>query len=210
MAAYITYVFDTKLDTSFQDNMLVSCFVSSITFLTQTLQKLEKVIKEQAEFDQRHMIRKTWQNHQSDVAQNRYQVTANLFIKRPRELDRPKLPYSLHPWMQAVVETGKTLWFPHPDRPRYFEAAESGVINLEEANVSKYSCGDIVWVAFRIGIVLSANTWHTELIPLEFVRVGRVPETTFDGSTWQTDPDYNPMISSAMPQLQRTSFTRDF
>ncbi|KAF9521753.1 hypothetical protein CPB83DRAFT_900330 [Crepidotus variabilis] len=91
----------------------------------------------------------------------------------------------------------KNLWFANPDQPQYFDNIEKGVIKLEDADPKKFTRGDIVWVsfrlspfAFRLGIFVGVG-WQTETIPLEFIRVGRIPETFYDVAAWQKNPEYS-------------------
>lgn len=48
-------------------------------------------------------------------------------------------------------------------------------------------------MAFKLGFKIGSDAWYSEMIPVEFVRVGRVPTSeatlTSDSGAWPVDPD---------------------
>lgn len=65
-------------------------------------------------------------------------------------------------------------FIPNPDRPRYYDLSNGILKNLDDTNVPYFERNDLVWMAFKLGFVVTGDQWWPEIIPIELVRVGKV------------------------------------
>lgn len=151
------------------------------------IQKLEEHAMSRPGFNKYEKKRREWQNHVSEVARSKYQVTTRLFTKRPSPKDGarpPDVDYDVHPWIaKALVET-KSPFMPNPDRAKYYEYLDKTLRQLSKSATPRFQRGDIICMSFRFGFYIGAMSWTSELLPMELIRVGTV-------SKWPTVSTYS-------------------
>ena len=100
------------------------------------------------------------------------------------------IPYNIHPWIaKAIAAQKEPLYIPNPDRPRYLNFTNEAIEPLDQHFVR----GDIVVITFRVGFIVGGLSWTSELIPVEFIRVGHIGDIMQESMGWPTDPSFVPL-----------------
>uniref|UniRef100_A0A8H8CFA2 Uncharacterized protein n=1 Tax=Psilocybe cubensis TaxID=181762 RepID=A0A8H8CFA2_PSICU len=160
-----SYAFDTSRDTSIWDNIKI----------------FEDHVCRQPGFNKGNRPRRPWQNGRSSTNRDKYIINTRVFANRSafntKEGGEYKVPYEVHPWLkEGITRFPEAHQIPNPDRPKYFEFTENRISSLADSNEPTFKQGDIIWMTFKLGFVVTGGYWWPEIIPIEFVRVGKLPE----------------------------------
>lgn len=91
--------------------------------------------------------------------------------------DEKRLEYQPHPWVSDAVKDQKDKGFIlNPERPSLYELDGSILTDLQKCRPNLYTRGDIIWVCFTISFSFFSGSWGPDFIPIELVRVGKLPE----------------------------------
>ncbi|KDR81283.1 hypothetical protein GALMADRAFT_60982 [Galerina marginata CBS 339.88] len=183
-----TYAFDTTTDPSIWDHV----------------KTLEAHVVSQNGFNKGNKSRRNWQNSNIIGSRQRYIVAAKVFTRRTphntKDCGKFTVPYKIHPWLSEAMENyPDTFQIPNPDRPRYYDYSGSDSIlrNLQDTNIPKFNCNDIVLMTFKMGFVIGNDNWYPEVVPIEFIQVGKLPEHVVsytDSAVYPAlDPEYSPL-----------------
>ncbi|KAJ7458381.1 hypothetical protein B0H11DRAFT_2243079 [Mycena galericulata] len=95
-------------------------------------------------------------------------------------------PYPLHPWLSEALNAQKSpFWIPSPDMPSIMEFSDHKLTMLRPDSHRYFASGDIVWFSFALTFEVTSDNWMPEYKPLDFIRVGSLPETQ-DSSAYNT------------------------
>lgn len=122
-----------------------------------------------------------------------YTITSKLFARRTlfnsKENGATSVPYEVHPWISKAAEETKQI--PNPKRPQYYDCTEGVLQKLEDTDDPRFHRNDIILVSCRITFVVSGDSWWTEIVPLQLVRVDRLPDITGTASDVSLYPGIN-------------------
>jgi len=102
-----------------------------------------------------------------------------MFIKKTpfNAADENRLEYQPHQWVLDAIKEQKDKGFIiNPERPSVYELDESILMDLAKCKPSTYVKGDIIWICFTISFSFFSGKWGPDFIPIDLVRVGKLPE----------------------------------
>ncbi|KAJ7495919.1 hypothetical protein B0H11DRAFT_2226914 [Mycena galericulata] len=132
-------------------------------------------------FNKHKKLRRPWQEGETEYRRRRFIFSSNLVIRKTpynaKDGQPYVAPYDLHPWIREALMAQKSpYWIPNPDMPTILEYVD-GKLNAVKPDTYRYfSNGDIVWFSFALTFEVGTNNWMPEYKPLDFIRVGRLPE----------------------------------
>jgi len=145
-------------------------------------------------------------------------MNAKIFARHLPLLDvtnvEPTVPpcylYPIHPWIQSTLaQTQNSVFIANPDRPRYFDYTPERGVEALESDVPQFFRGDIILASFRVGFVVGGTAWSSELIPIEFIRVGKLGDLLNDAVLWPTDSTFVPLMTGASLIIADRKFHRE-
>ncbi|KAI0735614.1 hypothetical protein C8Q76DRAFT_610480, partial [Earliella scabrosa] len=155
--------------------------------------KIEALMATIPSFNRANKDRRRWQTGEPPY-NTRFSFSAQLFMRKPTVATAqppPVVSYELHPWIRQAVE--RSDWMPNPYRPRLFACTSGQLQDISEATPPYIKRDDIVWIAFRIHIIIGADSWMPAFIPLEIIRVDTVPAALASSSDFGYAPEIQPV-----------------
>ncbi|PPQ81644.1 hypothetical protein CVT26_013895 [Gymnopilus dilepis] len=187
-----SYAFDTTVDDSFWNHVLA----------------LEAFVTSHTNFNKAGRKRRGWQSGRDPSLRSKYVVGAKVFSRRTplnakdtntADGSEFNVPYEIHPWLLEGLNNYPELFqVPNPQRPMYYDFANGIAKKLEDTNEPTFEKNDIVRVVFTVSFVVGTKGWYTEITPVEFTRVGKIPEAL----TSSADPSAVPDITSDFARLE--------
>ena len=164
----------------------------------------ENEVVKNTRFNKARHPRCTWQNGDQENMR-RYVMTSRVFIphKGPQSSARP----SDHPWLQRAVQNSGGQYVVNPRKPAVYEWVDNSLLDLAESDRPQFDPGDIIWMSFTVGFNIGNEEWWPDVIPIEFIRVGRLPEHLIDDSHGGIYP--NPEVTPLVPGLVLQPITRE-
>ncbi|PPQ72617.1 hypothetical protein CVT26_004091 [Gymnopilus dilepis] len=173
-----SYCLDTSEDSSLYDLIL----------------KAESYIQEIEGFNRGKRPRKAFQDGNREEQRGKFIMTSKVFARKS-PLNK-KVTYAVHDWLlKALEDENPSKNIPNPERPRYLDYTNGmKLVDLADTNTPYFKRGDVVWFSFKLGFSVSGDSWSSELVPIEFVRVVEAPETV------ETRTDYAsyPSVDTSM------------
>ncbi|KAJ7730780.1 hypothetical protein B0H16DRAFT_1329805, partial [Mycena metata] len=139
------------------------------------------------DFNKWNKDRRTWQLGDTAFARRRFILSSRLVLRRTpakmKEAMAP-LPYQLHPWLADAIQAQKyQMWMANPEMPAILEY-DAGKLQMLKPTTNRYfESGDIVWFSFALSFDVNSNNWMPEYKPLDFIRVGNLPQSS-EGSDY--------------------------
>ncbi|KAJ6501441.1 hypothetical protein C8R47DRAFT_970346 [Mycena vitilis] len=165
--AEVSYAFNTQEDPSFYD----------------AARAVEDHVSGLPDFNKYKKERRTWQDGNTEHSRRRFVFAARLVIRKTpynaKEGAPYAAPYELHPWIDAALKAQKyTYWIPNPDMPTILDYTNGGLNVVKPENHLYFDNGDIVWFSFALTFEVNPTNWMPEFKPLDFIRVGRLLESS--------------------------------
>ena len=104
----------------------------------------------------------------------RFWMRAPMFVRVKRGERKGSPASHLHPRV-INADRHSTVYSASPARPTVYTFDEATGVFTEVLESGVLLTGDIIVVAFTVSFVIGANTWFTEFIPAEVVRVSPEP-----------------------------------
>ncbi|PPQ79931.1 hypothetical protein CVT26_004160 [Gymnopilus dilepis] len=161
--------------------------------LWDNLEALEAYVQKQEDFNRSERDRAQYQD---GSRRTMYNMTSKLFWLT-RGIDAQKRP-------EYVI---------NPNKPSYYDLVENVPVRLDHAKPSYFRRGDIIWFAFKLCFFVGRESWSSEIIPLEFLRVARREglyssspddDNYLSGEEGEDDTDTTPLPRLAEGQAIRT------
>lgn len=161
-------------------------------------QALEDHVDKQPNFNRGKRPRRGWQD-----GKPRYIISSKVFAKqtphntKQGEIFQPY--YDVHPWIfEALAKQTEKRFIPNPDKPRLLDYIDNKLVRLEDSPTPYYRKGDIIWMSLKVGFAVGLDSWGTEVMPIEFIRVGTLPDSMMDK---RTDSSMYPSLPDDFNQL---------
>ncbi|KAF6744988.1 hypothetical protein DFP72DRAFT_1077888 [Ephemerocybe angulata] len=101
--------------------------------------------------------------------------------------------YDLHPWIVRATSPHNKRWIPNTKKVKMSEVHEGDLRPLKDSDCPKMDPGDPCWVSFKIMYIEKAETWMTELIAIDVVRIAQGPLDS-SGDDIAEEDSYEPLI----------------
>lgn len=199
-----SYAFDTSVDRTIWEYIRASdrnsVYFREPSKRSPTLQMFEEHISSNKDFNHGKRPRRLWQDGINGPT-DKYIVNAKVFLQCGKEESRShKIPYDVHPWLSPFMfqdSSPNPAYIPNPDRPKFYDCSNGVLRRLEDTNEPNLDRNDLVWMSFKLGFVVTGEHWWPEIIPIEFMRVGKVAsQINFKGDSSlfpSLDDDYTPL-----------------
>ncbi|KAJ7476316.1 hypothetical protein B0H11DRAFT_1727375, partial [Mycena galericulata] len=153
-------------------------------------------------FNKHKKDRRNWQEGKTEFSRRRFIFSSRLVVRRSplnsKEGAPPPLLYQLPPWLQAALDAQRyPVWMANPEMPAILDYEGGKLKMLKPTSHRYFDNGDIVWFSFALSFDVNSNNWMPEYKPLDFIRVGVLPESS------NTRDDYTvaPLVGEAYRSL---------
>ncbi|KAH6893770.1 hypothetical protein BKA70DRAFT_1044550, partial [Coprinopsis sp. MPI-PUGE-AT-0042] len=157
-----SYAFDTKDDMSIYDG----------------ISAIESLAENNPTFNRYKKPKYMWQKPTDTNTNGRYIFSARVFSKRTSrncsDDGRYHVHYRVPQWVANASAPHNNSWIPNEDRPRYLDCTGDKFKQILQCDPPSFEKGDIVWVSFIVNFTMEIKSWRASVVPLEFVRVGRI------------------------------------
>ncbi|TFK80247.1 hypothetical protein K466DRAFT_504219, partial [Polyporus arcularius HHB13444] len=134
----------------------------------------EKFVTSREGFNAHNKQRRQWQSGQ-EGNDGTFILTSPIFCKRTpyTRTKEARIRYKLHEWIAAATQEDSE-YFANPDRPKIGELRGDKVVDIKTCTPPGPKVGDVVWFSFVVDVFIGRQYWVTNMVPLEFIRVGRL------------------------------------
>lgn len=146
--------------------------------------------------------RRQWQTGAVPSERDKYVVSSRVFARQTpmntKQGGQYSALYKLHPWIaMALEDVDQTHCIPNPAKPRYLEydVPTKVMSKLEDSETPEFNRNDIVFMSFMLVFTVTRDSWAPEIIPIEFVRLGKLP----DNITTQAEVQFLPGMDGFEP-----------
>ncbi|KAI0689528.1 hypothetical protein C8T65DRAFT_588578, partial [Cerioporus squamosus] len=135
---------------------------------------IEKFMLSTQGFNPHNKERRQWQSGQ-EGQDGTFILTSSIFCKRTpyTKSKEARIRYKLHEWIAEATPQGSE-YFANPDRPTIGELHRDEVVDISTRTPPTLKPGDIVWFSFVVDFFIGQQYWVTNMVPLQFIRVGRL------------------------------------